>query len=112
MLVYSAARPGDLPSLNPAVVADVDLPTGTIHTGDNGNAFWVSDEYLERPAALAAGLARQFPQSGLWPVGWSWESESPAAYATEHVDLGEIGALDVNAVVAKAWEDYGFDPTE
>jgi hypothetical protein len=109
---YFAHRPGDPPSPSASVVAGVGLPVGSLRTGESGATFWVSEEYLERPAALAGELVVQFSQTGLWPLGWSWESESPEAYSTEEVDLDVVEAIDVGQVLRSAWEDYGFDPNQ
>lgn len=112
MLDYFADRSGDLPRSVPAVIGGVELPPGSLQTGENGTTFWISDEYLEHPAVLAQDLALQFSQTGLWPLGWSWEAESPQAYAEEQVDLHEVATLDVTEVLTSAWEDYGFDPQQ
>jgi hypothetical protein len=109
---YFAACPGEPPSSAPAVVAGVNLPSGHLETGESGATFWVSDDYLKRPAALASDLALRFPQTGLWPLGWSWDFETPHAYAEAEVDLDAVAALDVAEVLASAWNDYGFDPTQ
>jgi hypothetical protein len=109
---YLAARPGDLRSSPPAAVAGVKLPPGSLQTGESGTTFWISNDYLERPAVLAGELASQFAQTGLWPLGWSWASEGPQEYSQEQVNLDEVAALDVTALLTSAWGDYGFDPAQ
>ncbi|GEM_PF-2741732 len=109
---YFAACPGGPPSSASAAVAGVKLPPGHLETGESGATFWISDDYLERPAAIAGELALRFSQTGLWPLGWSWDFESPQGYAEAEVDLDEVTTLDVAEVLSSAWEDYGFDPAQ
>src|SRR4051812_31895598 len=109
---YSAHRPGEPPSSGTSVLGGVELPAGRRYTGANGTVFWATDDYLERCAPVASQLALQFSETGLWPLGWSWESQSPAAYSTEDVDLDVVEALDAGEVLRSASREYGFDPHE
>jgi hypothetical protein len=74
-----------------------DLPSGS-RCGDH----WAIHEATPRAVSLARRLAVAFPQTGLWPVLWTWEDD-PDAYISSGSDPARADGLDVHDVLQKVW---------
>ena len=72
---FFAKRPGRLPATGRPVVGGVHLPQGS-----RCSAFWSTDAGVPQAFAVAAALAKRFPETGLWPVVWTFDSDVPDSY--------------------------------
>lgn len=89
-----------LPANGHSRVDGIRLPDG--HRDAYGLLLWSTDDPVPDAVALAAKLARVFPQTGLWPLLWpSWDR--PASYMDGARGLGGITSGDVSRYLTARW---------
>ncbi len=92
---YFAPRTGELPADGAAVVGGVKLPHGS-----RCASYWATDNAVEEPYVLAGRLAAQFPRTGLWPILWAGQGESPDGYFRRVTDPDAAARVDVMATLS------------
>jgi hypothetical protein len=103
-LRFFARRSGALPRVGAATLAGVKLPRGNRLGG-----CWCTDESFERARGLASRLAREFHETGLWPLLWSFPEE-PTGYMSGLGDLEWIESVDASAVLEAEWDAHRPPP--
>jgi hypothetical protein len=101
---FFAARSGRLPSSGTPVVGGVQLPQGS-----RCGSFWSTDAGVENAWSLAGTMAAVFPETGLWPVVWDWDSEEPDSYHNGHGNPARADRLDAERLLRRSWKTNGFD---
>lgn len=99
-----ANRAGSVPDAEQRSLADVELPRGRPAGDPRAPHFWVSDEPHERIAEYAASLAAVFARTGLWPLIWAYDDDTPEGYCWPP-DLAYLGAFSDEEVLRAGWED-------
>lgn len=99
---FFAARTGLTPRTGRPTLAGVRLPPGT-RRPEQVSSCWASDETLADSVALAARLARAFPQTGIWPLLWHHPPEPPWAYLDDETNLTAVDAVDVASLLSQGW---------
>ena len=102
-LPYFATRIGRLPRDGAATVGGVALPPGS-----RRGAYWATDAPTTDAAALAARLAKAFPQTGLWPVLWDWE-DTPDSYTDQTTKPSAADRVDARSALTRIARTYGDD---
>ncbi|WP_445148272.1 DUF4253 domain-containing protein [Baekduia sp. Peel2402] len=100
-LPYFAVRIGRLPRDGAATVGGVALPQGS-----RRGSYWATDAPTPNAAALAARLAKAFPQTGLWPVLWDWE-DTPDGYTDQTTKPSAADRVDVRSALTRVLQAYG-----
>jgi hypothetical protein len=99
-----AKRAGSVPDAEQRSLAGVELPPGRPAGDPDAPHFWVSSEPLDRVAEYAARLAAVFARTGLWPLIWAWNFDSPESDCGPP-DLAYLGAFSDEEVLRAGWED-------
>jgi predicted DNA-binding WGR domain protein len=102
---YVAASPGTLPGPEGGRITDVTLPAGVLVAPDQGQdqapVIWISQQPVERVDEVWRSLARDFGETGLWPLIMELEVE-PEGMAEIFLG-GPDGGGDARAVLARWW---------
>jgi hypothetical protein len=100
-LPYFASRTGAVPRTGRPTVAGRQMPEGGTDPASEP-VYWISDEPLDDDANIASELARAFPDTGIWPLLWTYE-EDPTAYMPLPGDFDEVDAIDVEPLLRDRW---------
>lgn len=109
---FFASASGQLPRDGAPELAGVQLPPGRglPEDPDVPPAFWASDENID--LALASRLAAAFPQTGLWPLIWTWAEEPPDNYLDGHGDVRKIARRDIDDIRTHAHRELPLSGEE
>jgi hypothetical protein len=102
---YFAPRSGTPPRTGAPRVGGIALPRGT-RAPEPWGGFWCSEDPSEETFAFASHLARAFPETGLWPLLWDSQYESPADYWSGGGDVDPVDEVDAATVLAEGWHRY------
>jgi Domain of unknown function (DUF4253) len=105
---FFAKRSGAVPSARRPTIAGVRLPPGR-RGPDSLPSYWISDEPLDAAGDTAGTIAGAFEETGQWPLLWSW-NEDPASYLEQPIEPDQVDAVDVEAVLRRAWERIAEHP--
>jgi hypothetical protein len=88
---------GALPRNGRPSVAGLRLPQG-----ERADGYWYALGHHDDAAALARQLSTRFPDTGLWPLIWTFPDD-PASYATGTQSLAAIDEVDAVTVLESRW---------
>jgi hypothetical protein len=100
-----ARRTGQIPKNGTPEMSGITLPKGA-RQPVKGAAYWASDGPVSELESLMFGLASIFPDTGLWPVAWSFP-EAPVDYmGGGHHDIDAIDEINVQDLLTERWTRY------
>lgn len=103
---FFAPRSGALPPDGSSELAGIALPAGRGRPDWEGwpRTFWASDENVDEDLSLPSALAAVFPQTGLWPLLWTWSDSPPENIWHGQGDVGRLARVDLTPARRKAWK--------
>lgn len=102
---FFAPRSGTPPRTGSPRVGGITLPRGR-RASEPWGGFWCSEEPSEETFALASELAREFPETGLWPLLWDSPHENPGDYWSGGGDVDPVDEIDAATVLADSWQRH------